>query len=153
MSEPCTKENELGKLQATVEMVKKEIFNGDNALSKSVPVLSMQVGELTEAVKDLRTVISGFKKFQDESTGGTTAVGKKNTVVHNKTVKTVMIVTAVISLVALVFTVFNNTYVRKINYQQQIQDLKMQFKADRAPDSTTRGGYVDYSALESDTLK
>jgi len=121
MSEPCTKENELGRIQSTVEMVKKEIFNGDNALSKSVPVLSNQVKELTGAVKDLRTAISGFAKFQNETGGRKSLIGSL--------VPWLAVVIAAISL--LVSNI-------KINKSNEDINWKMQFKVDRKPDSTTR---------------
>jgi len=139
MSDPCIKENELGRLQSTVEMVKKEIFNGDNALSKSVPVLSTQVGELTEAVKELRESIDDFKAFKDEIKGG-----------RNIAKRTVMWVTVILAIASLTWNAFNSKKWKKVDtelyFQQQFN------KYGRPLDSTTRGGYVTYPEIKNDTI-
>ena len=152
MSEPCSKENELGRLQSTVEMVRKEIFNGDNALSKSVPVLSKQVGELTDAVKDLRTSIDEFKEFKNKAFGGKTVADNAAKEGHNKTIRTVMWITAIVAILAFLFNVYNNGRVGKLYSNQELINLQMQFKQDKVLDSTTRGGYVQYETV-NDSIK
>jgi hypothetical protein len=69
MSEPCIKEEKIGALTHSVERIEKELFNGDQGLCKSVPVLANNVKHLTNSVEALRTTISGLDIFKNEIKG------------------------------------------------------------------------------------
>jgi len=135
MSDPCIKEGELGELKSTVHRMEKELFNGDESIVKSVPGLAREVRTLSDNIESLRTAISGFQKFQNET------IGRKDFIRS--------IVPWLAVFIAAFTFLFSNA---KIKNSQEYIDWKMGFKQDRIPDSTVRGGYVHYETLK-DTVK
>jgi hypothetical protein len=130
----CIQEHKLGDIESKVNRMDKELFNGDNSIIKTMPKLTQEVGKLSDNIESLRTAISGFQKFQNET------VGKKDFI--RSAIPWIAVIIAACSFV------FSNA---KIKNSQEYIDWKMGFKQDRIPDSTTRGGYVHYENLK-DTL-
>ena len=125
--EPCTKDKELGAMQTSIAIIEKEIFgNGHEGLIKTVPVLAANVKQLNDTTKDLRTTISALNKFMDE-TGGSRSV------IRNMTPW----IAVVIAFLGLTFTVVTTS---KIKGEQYRMENILQYKQDRLPDPTTRGG-------------
>jgi len=66
----CIHEADIARLANSVERIEKEIFgNGQEGLSKTVPVLSDNVKDLKEINEELRKGVSAFLKFQSEYVG------------------------------------------------------------------------------------
>jgi len=138
----CMQEEKLGAMRSSGDRIEKAMFNGEGGIIKMVPVLTNEVEQLTEAVSSLRTVVSGFAKFQNE------IIGSKKTI-KNMTPW----LTIIVAILALGFTVYNNNRVNKIKYDQEYADFKLQFKQDKTIiDSTVRGGYRTYQ-ITNDTIK
>jgi hypothetical protein len=121
----CIQEKELGELAAKVDRVEKELFNG-SGLAKAIPVLSTQVENLRESISDLRIAVSGLNKFMNETKGGRSTV--KNMVPW---------IAVLVAFLGLIFTV---TQTSKIKNDQYRMENTLQYKQDRPPDPTTRGG-------------
>lgn len=97
MADHCIHESDWGAIQVTVDHLSKEIDgNGSPGLSKTVPVLIKSVDDLNETVGDLRTVISGFSKFQSEYS----AVQGQKDKGFNNFLKTAGVIIAFVGLLA-----------------------------------------------------
>ncbi len=130
----CIQQHALGEIESKVNRMDKELFNGDNSIVKSMPKLTQEVRELSDNIESLRTAISGFQKFQNET------IGRKD------------FIRGAIPWIAVIIAAFSFLFSNiKIKNSQEYIDWKMGFKQDRIPDSTTRGGYVHYETLK-DTL-
>jgi len=90
-SHECLRSQEFGAITTKVDEISKDVEalnkvvmvgNGEPALASTVPQLSKAVSEeLVPAVRDLRTGLSGFMKFQSEQEGyhkGKEAIRNRN---------------------------------------------------------------------------
>jgi len=67
MSNPCTKEGELGKIEQYIDLLTKEIFgNGQKGLIRTIPRLESKVDDVLLNQSDMRITISALVKFQTE---------------------------------------------------------------------------------------
>lgn len=137
----CIKREDIASLQTSVDRINKELFNGDGII-KQVPVLSYQVTELTLAVRDLRTAISGLNIFKDETTGSQKVF--KNAVPW---------IAVIIASLTLAFSVYNNSRVSNVKENQELIDYRMQFKQDKEISPVTRSLFAQPDTAGEDTNK
>jgi len=144
----CKQEHKLGDMESKINRMDKELFNGEGGLIKIVPVLAKSVDNLNESVNDLRTVISGIKKYVFEDEGGKKREDdiKRTRLTNFKMFGIVM--AGIVGLCSIL------GFIKSFANDKKVDDLdfKMHFKQDRIPDSTTRGGYIHYETLK-DTAK
>jgi len=99
MSNPCTKEGELGRLEQCIDLLTKEIFgNGQKGLIKTIPRLEDKIDSMILTQSGMLTTISALVKFQI----GTTSVDdfKKNARDYSLR-KTAIIISAILSFGAV----------------------------------------------------
>ena len=69
MTDPCIKENELGKIEEAIDLMTKEIFGyGQRGLIKTVPRLEDKIDDLTKIQSGILTNVSALVRFQIEVT-------------------------------------------------------------------------------------
>jgi len=77
MSEPCTKENELGKITAILDRMESDIYgNGKDGLLKSLIRIESKINDLSGSVTSHTKVISNLIEFQAKYEGETTGKEK-----------------------------------------------------------------------------
>lgn len=119
----CIQREDISSLKTSMDRINREMFNGDGII-KQIPVLSHQILELTEVVRDLRTVVSGLNKFMDETRGGQKVF--KNAVPW---------IAVTIAAVTLAFSVFR---INKVKDEQDRIDQRLEWKQDRTISPATR---------------
>jgi len=132
MNEHCFHEGDWGAMKATVEHLSREIDgNGSPGLAKTVPVLNKSVNELTGAVGELRTAVSGLAKFTESVKGAEEQKNKG----FNQTLK---VIGTVIAFIAIILTVVGMNK----RTEEKVRDIVDQY----GYDVTTRSGeYVPWT--------
>jgi len=141
----CVQENTIGKMEATITRMEKELFNGNGGLVKAVPVLSDNVKSLAQSVGELRTGISAFLKFTTEHQAESAAVER----LKASRMQSWKLISIVVGVIVSMTTIFG--FILNVGTKNRVEllDLKMGFKQDRVPDSTVRS----VRALPLDTTK
>lgn len=120
----CVKGEELGRLDAKVDRIEKELFNG-GGLVKTVHALAGEVNHLAETNRDLRTAVSGLNRFMDETRGS------QNT--FKRAAPWVSISVAIIAVAITIIAKIDS------NKERNKIEMQLQWKQDRTPDPATRG--------------
>lgn len=121
-------------MESIITRMDKELFNGEGGLVKSVPVLANNVEKLSNSVNELRTVMSGIKKYVFEDVGGK----KKEEEIKKIRLTNFQISGIIMGAIVGLFSILG--FIRSMTSAKQIDrlDYKMYFKQDKIPDSTTR---------------
>jgi len=133
----CIQREDISSLKTSVDRINKEMFNGDGII-KQVPVLCHQVTELTEAVRDLKTALSGLNIFMSETKGG--RVVFKNAVPW---------IAVMIAAITLAFSILRSNKIKEdFNEDQARIERRLDWKQDKPISTQERSITVKKDSLQ-----